>query len=435
MKIVAGYCTHQGQRRERNEDSLVVDEALALFAVADGMGGHRGGEVASTTAVEALRAAVANQRAISEAVMDANRAVFERAAGRPELQGMGTTLTAAVVVEPDSLLLGHVGDSRAYLLRDGELSRITEDHSLVEELVREGRITAEQAEVHPQRNIVTRALGIDREVAADVYAVPVRSGDRVLLCSDGLTNMVREREIGRIATEAADPEDVANQLVDAANAAGGDDNITVVVLDISEVPPAAAQSAVVADPDALLVTRANPVAVDVPAAEPVAAAPKVPRAPLGRRLLGAALWVLPVLVVLGVAFGTLRWYAGNAYFVSTDAGMVVIKQGRPGGLLMWDPEVEIRTSIAVRDLPQADRSDLADGVAAEGSLATARAYVRRLEDRLADATTTSSTTTTSTPSSTTTTGRTPGTTRTSKPARGPSTSTTVRPANAAPNGT
>src|SRR5689334_19528607 len=199
------------------------------------MGGHRGGEVASRTAIEALRAGVAAGRSVQDAITSANEAVIERARGDIELTGMGTTMTALVVAGGRQVLIGHVGDSRAYLLHDGALRRVTDDHSLVEELVREGRLTPEQAESHPQRNIVTRALGLDEPVEVDVYPLEVVQGDRIILCSDGLTTMVRERDIERIVRGEPDPQRAAEQLVDAANTAGGEDNTSVVIIDVLEV--------------------------------------------------------------------------------------------------------------------------------------------------------------------------------------------------------
>ncbi len=235
MKLLAGYATDVGRVREGNEDSFVVDRALALFAVADGMGGHLGGEVASHTAIETLRAAVASGTSIEEAVRRANAAVFERAGTDESLYGMGTTLTAVQASGPSDLLIGHVGDSRAYLLRAGELRRITEDHSLVEELVREGRITEEQAAVHPQRSIITRALGPEPEIDVDLYTLEVEAGDRILVCSDGLTTMVDEPGVEQALRDGAEPQATAERLVDAALAAGGTDNVTVVVIDVREL--------------------------------------------------------------------------------------------------------------------------------------------------------------------------------------------------------
>jgi PPM family protein phosphatase len=192
LRIDAGASSDVGRLRTTNEDSFVVDDRLALYAVADGMGGHRAGEVASATAIEALRAAIAGGKALDAAIVLANSAVFQKAATDRELSGMGTTLTAVAIVGDASLLIGHVGDSRAYRIRDRVITRLTDDHSLVEELVREGRISPEEAEVHPRRAVITRALGIDPDVEVDLYTVEARTGDRILICSDGLSGMIRD---------------------------------------------------------------------------------------------------------------------------------------------------------------------------------------------------------------------------------------------------
>ncbi|MGH9027716.1 MAG: Stp1/IreP family PP2C-type Ser/Thr phosphatase, partial [Acidimicrobiia bacterium] len=231
MQFQAQGITDVGRRRQGNEDGMLVNDDLGLLAVADGMGGHQAGEVASATALESLRASVASGMAIREAIEAANAAVFEKASGDPALAGMGTTLTAGTLAAGDTLILGHVGDSRGYLLRDGELRQVTEDHSLVEEMVRDGRITREQAENHPQRSIITRALGVDPAIEVDVSPVDLRDGDRILLCSDGLTTMVPEDAIAEILRREPDAHTAADRLIAAANAAGGDDNITAVVAD------------------------------------------------------------------------------------------------------------------------------------------------------------------------------------------------------------
>ena len=230
MRIVSGAATDTGRVRDGNEDSYLVDRRLKLFAVADGMGGHRAGEVASATALEGLRVAVDAGSTMSDAVGRANSAVWDQAAADTELAGMGTTLTAAWS-DGTTLTVAHVGDSRAYLLRGETLQRVTVDHSLVEELIRDGRLTEEQAAVHPQRSIITRALGIDSSVAVDVYSLVLQPNDRVMICSDGLTSMVRAGGITEILRREPDPTAAANALVDAANEAGGEDNITVVILD------------------------------------------------------------------------------------------------------------------------------------------------------------------------------------------------------------
>jgi protein phosphatase len=411
VRLTAGSFTDRGRVRDTNEDAHLVDERLALFAVADGMGGHRAGEVASWTAIEALRAAVADGRSVSDAIERANEAVFERAAADPDLGGMGTTMTAIVVAGGRRLLIGHVGDSRAYLLHDGALRRLTDDHSLVEELVREGRLTPEQAEAHPQRAIITRALGVDGEIDVDVYTVTVDAGDRLLVCSDGLTTMVRDRDVERIVRDADNPQRAAEELVDAANSAGGEDNVTVVVVEVVEVDEEAPP-----DPEQL----AAPAAAATPAVEPApdVAAPTSPppRPPLRRRVRAAVLVVVPLVLIFAVAVGALGWYARRSYYVGHDGEVVVLYKGVPGGVLGWDPTVERRTKLRVDDLLAVDRAAVDDG-AARGSRADGERYIERLRDRVAATSTTTTTrrapTTTTRPRTSTTRAtapRPPGTT-------------------------
>jgi protein phosphatase len=391
MKLSAGAFSDAGRVRDNNEDAHVVDERLALFAIADGMGGHVAGEVASWTAIEALRAAIANGRPINDAISLANDAVLERATGDPKLTGMGTTMTAVVVAGGSRLLVGHVGDSRAYFLHDGSLRQLTDDHSLVGELVREGRLTAEQAESHPQRAIVTRALGVDADVDVDVYTLEVVAGDRILLCSDGLTDMVRERDIERIARSESDPQRVAELLVDAANAAGGVDNITVVVLDVEEVEADAEL-----DPEALVVD-ADPPPTPVPQVAPdvPAPTPPEPRTPLGRRVRGALLLLIPLLIIIGLAVGAVGWYARRSFYVGTDNNQVVVFRGVPGGVLGWNPTVDRRSALTVTELLPVDREAVTNG-AARGSRQKAEDYVVRLQSRVDSTSTTTTTTTTTT---------------------------------------
>ena len=407
MKLRAGAFSDVGQNRDGNEDAHLVDERLMLFAVADGMGGHRGGEVASWTAIEALRAGVANGRAVDDAITGANSAVRERAEGDDALTGMGTTMTAVVVPGGRQLLIGHVGDSRAYLLHEGAMRRITVDHSLVEELVQEGRITEEQALSHPQRAIVTRALGIDADVEVDLYTIEVEPGDRILLCSDGLSGMVRDRDVERILRSEPDPQRAAELLVDAANAAGGEDNITAVVLDVDEVDAAA-----VPDPD--LLDAGSPAIV--PAVSTPAPEFEKPVAPVResrvRRVRNVALIVVPIVMVLAFAVVALGWYARRSYYVGIDDNEVVLYQGVPGGVLGWDPTVETRTGIDVDELTPSQQAALEEG-AAEGSRDEAEAFVVRLENTITTTTTSTTTTTTTTttrPRTTTTTTPRPPTT-------------------------
>ena len=237
MRLSSFAGTDVGRARSGNEDSYFCGRTV--FAVADGLGGHQGGEVASAAAVEPLAALDGREfagageaaEALAAAIREGNAAILERAAGDPGLWGMGTTMTAAALAGERHLQLAHVGDSRAYLLRDGSLEQLTTDHTVVGELVRRGRLTPEQAAIHPERSILTRAVGLDPRVPVDTPdPVELRDGDQVLLCSDGLTEAVDDDRIAELLSAGADGEAACRSLIDAANGAGGPDNITVVLL-------------------------------------------------------------------------------------------------------------------------------------------------------------------------------------------------------------
>jgi protein phosphatase len=234
LRFRASAATDVGRVRDHNEDEYLVDESLGLVAVADGMGGHRAGEVASAAALDALRIAFGAGSGIDDAVTAANDIVYEQSVADQSLRGMGTTLTAGALGIDGTLLLGHVGDSRAYLVRDGSLERVTTDHSLVEELIQAGELTEEEREQDPRRSQITRALGLAPGVVVDLESVALQAGDRVLLCSDGLTTMLREHRIAEILRDQQDGEVAAQQLIDEANEAGGADNITVLIVDIED---------------------------------------------------------------------------------------------------------------------------------------------------------------------------------------------------------
>jgi serine/threonine protein phosphatase PrpC len=224
-----------GRQRQGNEDSYFVRSPL--FVVADGMGGAQAGEVASDMAVRSFDAAVPDRdpgRALAEVVRAANRRIHERSRSDRQRAGMGTTLTAAYVTASGEVVVAHVGDSRCYLLRDGDLVRLTRDHSLVGELVARGKLTEEQAERHPQRSVITRALGPEPEVEVDVDAFSARAGDVFLVCSDGLTSMLTESEVKAIAGRPGPLERRGRELIAAANRAGGRDNITVVLFRLED---------------------------------------------------------------------------------------------------------------------------------------------------------------------------------------------------------
>jgi protein phosphatase len=402
-----GGATDIGRVREGNEDSYLVDDPMGLVAIADGMGGHRAGEVASATALEALRASVNRGRPLREAIKDANDAVYAKSTTDAELGGMGTTLTAATLAAGNTLLVGHVGDSRAYLLRDGEFRQITTDHSRVQELVEDGRLTADEAAVHPMRNIVTRAVGVDSSVEVDVYPIQLRPGDRVLFCSDGLTDMLHDDFISTVLRREDDPTRAAKLLIDAANNAGGVDNITVVVISVTDEEPlrgdlTAAPAVVVAK----AAEEAASEAAELATSEPDAAAPALDtrrerRSRSGRRgVTRVLLWTIPVLIILGIAIGAVAWYARHNYYVGASQGRVIVFKGVPGGLLWWNPTIERRSNVRVARLVPADRAAVKDEHTFS-SLAGATAFVRRMGARTEGTTTT--TTTTSTTSTTTTT--------------------------------
>jgi protein phosphatase len=228
------FASDTGRKRRRNEDAYVI--APPLFAVADGMGGAQAGEVASKLAAAVLEeddGALSGVDRVKGLIQEANRRVHERASADPTTSGMGTTMTVALV-EPDGVIIGHVGDSRAYRVRDGELEQLTEDHSLVNELLKTGKLSPEEADTHPQRSVITRAVGTDPDVDVDAFTVAVEDGDVFLLCSDGLTDMVDDGDILDVLEKHRDDLDRAmKSLISAANRVGGEDNITVVAFAIT----------------------------------------------------------------------------------------------------------------------------------------------------------------------------------------------------------
>jgi serine/threonine protein phosphatase PrpC len=227
--------TDPGRTRRHNEDSYVIEPPL--FAIADGMGGAQAGEVASRLATAALKeghADAGGEQRIADLIQEANRRVYDRSSSDPNTSGMGTTITVALV-EADQVAFGHVGDSRAYLIRDAQMEQLTEDHSLVNELLKTGKLSREEAETHPQRSVITRALGTDPDVDVDTFSVRALAGDLFLLCSDGLTDMVSEESILDVVEQhRGDIDGALRALVKEANRGGGQDNITVVAFEIAD---------------------------------------------------------------------------------------------------------------------------------------------------------------------------------------------------------
>ena len=320
------YRTDTGRQRRANEDAYYV--RAPVFVVADGMGGAQAGEVASRIAAEEFDRDLPSgspEEVLRDAFKSANSRIHEHAATDEAHAGMGTTLTAAIVdAEHDEVAIGHVGDSRAYRLRGPKLERLTQDHSLVEELRRKGQLTDAQAEEHPQRSIITRALGPDAEVEPDIHTEQARAGDVYLICSDGLTTMLGEERITRILRGATSLDAAVKALVDEANRAGGRDNITAVVFSLEEVGAPA--------PDEEHPTLIGPAAeAEGLRGEEIraAAARRQPRKERGGTLKGVAKALLAVLVLAAVALGA--WYGNRqVWFLGTDdAGRVALYRGLP----------------------------------------------------------------------------------------------------------
>lgn len=405
----AGAASDTGRLRNINQDaSLLADP---VFAVADGMGGHRAGEVAAQIAVESLRAWAFDRTTdgLVEGVRTANVAVFERASSDPELRGMGTTMCAVALVDGedgtgDRMAVVNVGDSRAYLFRDGELQQLTRDHTLVQTMVDDERLTPEEAAVHPQRHIVTRALGIDAEVEVDTWEITPFSGDRFLVCSDGLFNEVDDDRISSVLRRLGDPNDAAAELVRMANEGGGRDNITVVLVDVvDDDDRAVAASTALADQPLTTGDREPDLAgFTTPAPRPddtavVAAVPlggpdldaggrrrrrRRRERPAPRRVTWRSLlFVVLVLGVLGAAATSVWWYGRNTYFVGFDGDEVAVFRGRPGGFLWFDPTLVRRTGIDRDDVPDSVVGRIDEGVD-QGTEEDALDYVANLEEQI-----------------------------------------------------
>ena len=378
-----------GRQRRANEDSFFA--RAPLFVVADGMGGAQAGEVASRLAAEAFAGGLPDEGSPEERlaarVHAANARIHEVSQEDRALHGMGTTLTAAYL-DGDELALAHVGDSRAYLLRDGELTRLTRDHTLVEELVRRGELTEQEAAEHPQRSIITRALGPEPDVDVDLQTHEAQAGDVVLLCSDGLTGMIGEDEVEEILGRASGLADAGRQLVHAANEAGGRDNITVVLFRVAEVgaPAQGIEGESLGDDRAGGGEDARPTAEggwartrrgtagEAGGQDPPASTARAPRVvpprgsaerqhgPLPRRVKIAAATLATVLVV--GASGVGGWLASRAvFFVGTNgAGMVTVYRGvpwdLPAGIHLYEPYYV--SGVPALDVPAARRAKLLD---------------------------------------------------------------------------
>jgi protein phosphatase len=344
LRVAEQYAgSDTGRQRRANEDSLLVRSPL--FVIADGMGGAQAGEVASRIAVEAFQPGLpdssAPELALAELAQSANTRIHELSHASAEHAGMGTTLTAVYVSEHD-VAIAHVGDSRAYCLRDGELLRLTDDHSLVDELLRQGRLTPEEAVEHPQRSVITRALGIEGAVEVDTRSFQARDGDVYLLCSDGLTTMISEEQVAAVLLAHTRLHDAGEALIAAANEAGGRDNITVVLLRLEEVQARALQElqeqATMDDLPAL----GPPPAAQRQARRPRSGTPPTGRAP-GRRRMRRLGVLAALLLVLGLIFVSGYLALQQVYFIATNSrGLVTLYQGvpyrLPGNLTLYSSQ-------------------------------------------------------------------------------------------------
>jgi PPM family protein phosphatase len=375
MQLRFGAATDVGRMRTNNEDSYLSERPVA--AVADGMGGHNAGEVASAIAIEELTALKGmgpwpNERAATDdlkrAIVRANRRIREMAAGDRELNGMGTTLVA-VLEDGDSVHLANVGDSRAYLLRQGELTQVTVDHTLVQELVDDGRLSPKDAERHPQRSMITRALGVDHEVEIDLFTYKLLPGDRLVLCSDGLSDVLKPTQIRNALLRVRDPQKAAERLVALAVEGGGPDNITVIVIDPEQAGTEPDTTGDLA-PGVESATGAMPAVADPEAAAArrdgrAARAAKDRSLRLHRRLQ-RTLMVLIVVVLVAVAVVAGRSFLFSRYWVGFDGDSVAVFQGVPGDVagLRFSRLVE-RSPVTRGQVPSGYAARLDDGVPAD----------------------------------------------------------------------
>ena len=433
--VKGGAATDVGRVRQINEDRYLCEDDL--FAVADGVGGHQAGEVAAQTAVETLlKAFTANSSegrttdGLVEAIQNANQAVWRLAQTTSEKRGMGTTLTVAALVHQDGddlLALANVGDSRVYRLQNGELMQLTDDHSLVEEMVREGKLTREEAGVHPQRSIITRALGMEPDIEVDSWELIPYRGDRLLLCSDGLTNELSDDRIAATLRQVADPQEAARDLVRPARAEGGGDNITVVVFDVvddegraeeasaalarDEVlagaqrgttsgPPTVQMSRIAVAPTEEEIPRPRPAVSSAPpdaARRPPSSGPVAKPKRFTWRVAGFVILLLAIVLGTLAALGV---YARSTYYVGFAGDQVAIYKGRPDGYLWFKPTLRERKPLTRAEVPAIYLADVEKGKEVDSKAAADR-YVTNLRDKHLEeeraAQTTSTTVTTTLP--------------------------------------
>ncbi len=394
LRLTWGGATDQGRIRANNQDAMYADSGL--FVVADGMGGHQGGEVAANLAVRTLTNAERSDREqLREAVAEANRVVHQTALEEAELHGMGTTLTTLAVSQEANthqFVILNVGDSRVYRHRDGQLEQLTEDHSYVAELVRRGELDDEAAQAHPYRNMLTRAIGVHAEVEIDEWLLEPVSGDRFMLCSDGLTNELADLEIAEQLRLDKDPSTTAKALVGLANERGGRDNSTVLIVDVQvevidpDEPPLSSGTG-----ESQGRTSSSPDEANTPIGDSENFSNQLEqksntkkRSWLSDRVhvkLGAVIISLVLLFSSAAMVTAIGLYARSSYHVGIVANHVVIQKGRIGGLLWFEPTLEHWTDIQTVQLAEQDRQRLANGEQML-DLDNAKTFVANLRSRL-----------------------------------------------------
>ncbi|CAB4871836.1 unannotated protein [freshwater metagenome] len=365
----SAYNTNVGLVREANEDAVVVTDQVVI--VADGMGGHAAGEVASELAVSIFARVIKENRSLAglnTALHAVNEAILHDAVAHPERAGMGTTLTAVVPVayeDGSALAWVNIGDSRLYQLRDGVIRQVTEDHSVAEEWVREGRISKEEAAVHPRRHQLTRVLGMEEALDGDTGVLSVRVGDRLLLCSDGLTNEVSDTELVELASAPITLDDAVASLVARACANGGHDNITVALLEVESVS---------VDVPQIAVTPSGVMAIPARQSTTARSSETVMR----RRRRTLPRWITwrtgiftsALAGLVAAVFVILGWFASASYYLGDNQGLIAVYQGQPNGFLWFHPKEVFVTSFKSAELRPGDARELKKNIA-ESSLSAA----------------------------------------------------------------
>jgi protein phosphatase len=394
--------TDIGLVRQTNQDAIFVDDSIAI--VADGMGGHAAGEVASAMTIERVQEGFEVDQSVEglhHAIESANTAVLREARDNPNRFGMGTTIVAvgltrdkAGVVSPTMF---HVGDSRVYQLRDGALRQLTEDHSVAEEWVRMGRLTPEEALNHPRRHQLTRGVGVEDTIDIDVMSITAQPGDRLLLCSDGLSNELSPEGIVRLASAPTPLDQAVTDLIEAAKQSGGRDNISAILLEFDEVEVAS-----------------KPIKRTLGTTPPPVAQLSRPPTHRAKRRNHWMNWRVGVGSVFGVGiivgfFLVLHWYAYSTYYLAPDHGVIGVYQGQPSGVLWYKPILVAPTNYSYAQLRRADQISL-NATISEPSLDAALTYAASIHQeweasQISSSTTTTVVTTTTTVATTTTTAK------------------------------